>query len=129
MFRRPRIYNALSALRAGVAHRNNKKTQSKISDVNGISILVNLLLSPPSQKIQVPVTRSVSCNTRLSLSYILLYICASCIRYIPSIVNELSEPQAICYAGKRHHALVRALFVHLTGGSRLLFGVYRVGKH
>ena len=37
----------------GVAHRNNKTAQNKIADGNAIAVLVGLMITPPSQEIQV----------------------------------------------------------------------------
>ena len=45
----------------GVAYRNNKVTQRKIAEEGGIPVLVNLLLYPPNDEIQVEVAISLGC--------------------------------------------------------------------
>ena len=45
----------------GVAHRNNKVTQKRIAEENAIQILVQLLIKPPSDEIQVEVAATLGC--------------------------------------------------------------------
>lgn len=45
----------------GVAYRNNKITQWRIAEEGGIPILVQILLNPPSEDVQVEVAISLAC--------------------------------------------------------------------
>ena len=44
-----------------MAYRNNKVTQRRIADEGGIPILVQILLNPPSEEVQVEVAISLAC--------------------------------------------------------------------
>ncbi|XP_023930596.1 ankyrin and armadillo repeat-containing protein-like [Lingula anatina] len=55
------VIETLGTLCVGVAHRNNKLVQKKIAEENGITILVKLLVKPPSPDIQVEVANTLGC--------------------------------------------------------------------
>ncbi|XP_067649055.1 ankyrin and armadillo repeat-containing protein-like [Haliotis asinina] len=55
------VIKVLGTLCVGVANRNNKLTQRKIAEEGGIPILVQILLSPPSEEIHVEVAHSLAC--------------------------------------------------------------------
>lgn len=51
----------VNKLPTGVAYRNNRVTQRRIADEGGIPILVQILLNPPSEEVQVEVAISLAC--------------------------------------------------------------------
>ncbi|GFR60921.1 ankyrin and armadillo repeat-containing protein [Elysia marginata] len=55
------VIKVVGTLCVGVAYRNNKVTQRKIAEEGGIPVLVNLLLYPPNDEIQVEVAISLGC--------------------------------------------------------------------
>lgn len=55
------VIKVVGTLCVGVAYRNNKVTQKKIAEEGGIPVLVNLLLFPPNDEIQVEVAISLGC--------------------------------------------------------------------
>ncbi|XP_070211365.1 ankyrin and armadillo repeat-containing protein-like isoform X4 [Littorina saxatilis] len=55
------VIKVLGILCVGVAYRNNKVTQRRIAEEGGIPILVQILLNPPSEEVQVEVAISLGC--------------------------------------------------------------------
>ncbi|ELU04066.1 hypothetical protein CAPTEDRAFT_159631 [Capitella teleta] len=55
------VIQALGTLCVGIAHNSNKVMQAKISEEQGISLLVQLMLAPPSVDIQVEVAYTLGC--------------------------------------------------------------------
>ncbi|KAK7484931.1 hypothetical protein BaRGS_00023851, partial [Batillaria attramentaria] len=55
------VIKVLGILCVGVAYCNNKVTQRRIADEGGIPILVQILIHPPSEEVQVEVAISLAC--------------------------------------------------------------------
>lgn len=55
------VIKVLGILCVGVAYRSNKVTQRRIAEEGGIPILVQILVNPPSEEVQVEVAISLGC--------------------------------------------------------------------